>query len=114
MAGEDSMTPGKYVSLSEVKTLIEAEQEIREDLTYEQKLALDQAVAFTRVPTEQVEELVEKLTAVSEKVTPWHAYKIVDIGPTHADDIRAIFQKDRITPDPEEIDKIIDIIKGYL
>jgi DNA-directed RNA polymerase subunit F len=114
MAGEDSMVPGKYVSLSEVKVLVEAEQEIREDLAYEQKLALDQAIAFTRVPAEQVEELVEKLTAVSDKVTPWHAYKMVDIGPTHPDDIRAIFQKDRITPESDEIDKIIDIIKGYL
>lgn len=111
---ESTIVPGKYVTLPQVQKLLEDEMDLREDLTYEQKLALDHASHFTRIPPEQVEELVGKLTEVGDRVTQWHAYKIADVGPTHEDDVRAIFQKDRIMPEPDEINKILEIVAGYL
>lgn len=114
MADEQTFTPGKYVTLSQVKALIEKEQAIRDELTYEQKLALDHSTSLARIPPDKVEALVGEIKALGGRITEWHAYKIADIVPTHADDLRAIFQKDRVTPEADEIEKILEIVRGYI
>lgn len=106
-------TQGRPVSIPEVRALLEKEQAGREELAYEQKLALEHAAVFTRIPPEKVDGLVEELRAVT-KITEWHRRKIVDIAPTHADDVRAIFVKDRISLDDGEIEKILNAVRSVL
>ncbi len=115
MADEDTTSVGgRPVMISRVKELIEREQALRDALGYEQKLALDHSTVFARLPPAKAVELVERLRALGGRVTEWHAHKIADIVPTHADDVRAIFQRDRVTPEKDEIEKILEIVQSYL
>jgi len=113
----EEVLEGKPVPLATVKALIERERELRgqtaEDLTYEQKLAADHASTFARLPMGQADELLGKLLALP-KVTPAQAAKIVDLAPSHPDDVRAVFAKDRVQLEKDEIDKILELVRGYL
>lgn len=105
--------PVRTVTLAEVKALLEREQQGREDLTYEQKLALDHAVHFAKLPPEKAQELVDKLLAAGGRVNEYYAYRIADIVPTHADDVKAIFARDRSVPDEAEIQNILALVQDY-
>lgn len=113
-AEEETVVTGRPVTISQVKELLERENGSRAELTYEQKLALDHSTAFARMPAAKADKLVEELKALGGKITEWHAHKIADVAPTHADDVRAIFQKDRVTPEKDEIEKILEIVRGYI
>lgn len=119
MAAEKAQQGAKQISvrtvtLSEVKAIIEKEQAIREDLTYEQKLALDHATHFVRLQPERAQELTEKLLALGGRVTDYYAFRLADILPTHPDDVKAVFARDRSVPDEAEIEKILAIVRDYL
>lgn len=109
----EEQTEGRPVSIPEVRALLEKEQAGRDELAYEQKLALDHAAIFTRIPPEKVDMVLEELRQVP-KITEWHRRKIVDIAPTHADDVRAVFVKDRIALDDGEIEKILNAVRAVL
>lgn len=111
MAEEEQQV--RLVTLSEVKDLLEREQGEREDLTYEQKLALDHATHFVKLPTEQARDLVAKLLALGGRVNEWYAHRIADLLPTHEDDVRAIFARERSVPDNQEIEKILAVVREF-
>ncbi len=110
------MTQDRYVTLAEVKEMLEAEAETRE-FTPEQKLALEHA-RTAKLNAEQSRELVEKLKELefiadlnnSEGV----AVKITDIMPTHFDDVRLIFQKERRVLDKKQGEQILKLVNEYL
>ncbi|MGQ0536829.1 MAG: RNA polymerase Rpb4 family protein [Methanobacteriota archaeon] len=107
---------GRLVPLSEVRLLLEREQKDRggeEGLTYEQRLSVEHSKVFAKIPKTKAEELVKKLRQLP-RVSEWHAVKLADVAPTHADDVRAIFAKDRFTLEKDEIDKIIELVQSYL
>jgi DNA-directed RNA polymerase subunit F len=101
----------KYISLVEVKNLLEKEEKKRE-LTYEQKLALEHAKHFSILSATKAKKMVEELTQL-ERITEPFAYKIVDILPKHPEEVRAIFAKERYTLEDTEIKKIIKIVENY-
>lgn len=101
----------KYVSLSEVKTLLEKEEKKRE-LTYEQKLALEHAKHFAKINVTKAKKMAQELTEL-DRITEPFAYKIVDILPLHPEEVRAIFAKERFTLEDSEIKKIIKIVEKY-
>lgn len=103
---------GRLVTLAEVKEILEREQSERGELNYEQKLASEHSRAFARLSREKANELLAKLQGV-KKVSPAHAIKIVDTLPTNADDVRAIFAKERFQLEKEEIDSIIALVTAY-
>ena len=102
----------KLLSLGEVKKLLEKEAKVRE-LAPEQLLALQHTEAFARLSSAKVKKLVKELTKL-EHVSEFHAYKIADLLPTHPDDVRAVFAKERFTLGKEEIEKVIKIVENYL
>lgn len=102
------------VSVTEAFEMLQREQAARAEMTYEQKLALDHAQVFARVPADKARELKAKLREISPRVTEFHAAKIVDVTPTHADDVKAVFARDRSPLDAAEIDKILDAVRAYL
>jgi DNA-directed RNA polymerase subunit F len=115
MAPQESTEEGRLVSLAEVRALLEAAERERGELSYEQKLALEHARSFAlKLTPEKARELVERLGKLSPKVTPLHAVKIADLLPTHPDDVRTIFAKERFALEKDEIDKILETVQSYL
>lgn len=113
-AAQQHEAPVRLVTLSEVKDLLEREQGGRQDLTYEQKLALDHATHFVRLPAERARELADKLLALGGRVTEYYAHRLADLLPTHPDDVRAVFARDRSVPDDAEIERILTIVRDYV
>ncbi|MBI4393723.1 MAG: hypothetical protein HY556_08020 [Euryarchaeota archaeon] len=106
-------TEGRRVLQAEVRDILEKEQADRkEELSYEQKLALEHAKIFGRLPTETAAELlkaVKALNVVGDEV----AFKIVDTLPTHPDDLRGLFHKEKTNLSKEQLDKIIELVLSY-
>ena len=105
---------GKLVSLAEVKNILKKISKERKDkdLIYEQKIALEHAERFARLSAKQTKDLITELMKV-EHVEEIHAYKIADILPNTEDDIKAIFAKERYTPNEKEIKMILEIVKKH-
>jgi DNA-directed RNA polymerase subunit F len=101
----------KYVSLSEVKKILDKEGETRE-LTHEQGLSLEHANHFANISVTKGKKMAEDLLKL-ERITEPFAYKIIDILPTHPDEVRAIFAKERFTLEDDEIKKILKIVENY-
>ena len=103
----------QYVTLAEVKELLENEYDKRGDLSTIQKAAMTHAQTIAKVTKEQAKEIVEKVQEL-EFVTEPTSYKIADILPKYPEDVRAIFSKERINLESDDIQKILDIVAEYL
>jgi DNA-directed RNA polymerase subunit F len=103
---------GKIVSLAEVKNMLKKISKERKELIYEQKIALEHAERFARLSAKQTKDLIAELMKV-EHVEEMQAYKIADILPNTEDDVKAIFAKERYTPNDKEIKAILEIVKKH-
>ena len=108
MAGEE-----RYVSLAEVKSILEKEEGARIELTNEQRMALEHAEKFTSIDETQSEKLAEELQMNLERVSESSAIKIADILPTDPDEVRAIFAKERFNLEDGEVKDIIAMVAKY-
>ena len=99
----------EYVSLSELKVILEKEKTARGDLAPEQQYALSHAASFARIPAEKVPAMVKELMEVP-MMSLANASKIVDVLPTHLDDVRAIFAKERFALSKEDAEKVLEIV----
>lgn len=104
----------RLVTLSEVKDLLVREQTSRQELSYEQKLALDHADHFVKLTPEKARELADALLALGGRVTEYYAHRFADLLPTHPDDVKAVFARERSVPDDAEIEKILAAVRDYL
>ena len=102
----------KPVSISEVKNILKKISKEREELIYEQKIALEHATKFAKLPVKKTEDMIKELTKL-EIISESHAYKIADILPQTDDDIKTIFAKERITIGDADIKKILEIVGKY-
>lgn len=106
------MTEPKYVSLAEVRDMLNAENEKRE-LLPSQKAAMSHAGSVSPLSKEQAEEMVAKLCELDFVTIPV-AYKIADLRPKYSNDVRAIFSKERgVTLDGDMIQSVLDIVSSY-
>ncbi len=103
---------GKIVSLAEVKNILKKISKERKELLYEQKIALEHAEKFAKLSAKQTKDLIVELMKL-DHVEELQAYKIADILPSTDDDIRAIFAKERYTPNDKEIKNILEIVKKH-
>lgn len=106
------MEDKKHLTLAEVKDII-TERQNDGELTAEQKLALEHSQKFARVETKKARKLVKELLELGF-VSEVNAVKIVDIMPTHADDVRLIFSKERASVEKKDIEKILSVVEKYL
>ncbi len=102
----------KYVSLAEVGKLLAADKEAR-GLLVVQNAAMEHAQAVSRLSVEDTDNLIEELKGVSP-VTDFTAVKIADVLPKYPADLRAIFSKERVVLEPEDIKEILEIVAKYL
>ena len=102
----------EYVSLSELKLILEREKAARSELAPEQQYALSHAAAFARIAPDKVPTMVKELMEVP-MMSVANAVKIADVLPTHLDDVRAIFAKERFALSKEDADKVLEIVNKY-
>lgn len=107
------MEEEQYLSLAQVKALLEQEERERRDLTQEQRYALTHAQMFAKLGLKEMVELMAQLMQV-EMMTPANAYKLADLLPTHPDDVRAVFAKERFSLSKEDVDRVVEIVAKYL
>ena len=103
---------GKVVSLAEVKNILKKISKERKELLYEQKICLEHAEKFSKLSAKQTKDLITELLKL-DHVEELYAYKIADILPATEDDVKAIFAKERYTPNDKEIKTILEIIKKH-
>lgn len=110
---DDLVEDGRLVSLAEVKQMLEAAQEGREELTYEQKIALEHARRFARLDDKTAAKLVAAIMKILPGVEEKYAVRVADLLPQHEDDVRAIFQKSRHELADEDIEKVLSIVDEH-
>ena len=105
----------QYVTLAEVRELLEAEAEIRGDdnLLQSQKAALDHAQTVCSISLEQANAIIDEVKQI-DIVSDAVALKIADLLPRYPEDVRAIFSKERVTLEPAQIQQIIDIVEKHI
>ena len=91
--------------------MLNAEAETRE-LLPSQKAAMTHANAVCPLSQEQVQELIAKLMQLDFMTEPM-AYKVADLLPKYSNDVRAIFQKERVNLDADMIQSVLDIVSSY-
>ena len=102
----------RFVSLSEVKNILKNVSKERKELLYEQRIALEHAQKFAKLPVSKTDSLVKELKKL-EFLDEIHAYKLADILPTNEDEIKSIFAKERITLGENDIKKILELVRKY-
>jgi DNA-directed RNA polymerase subunit F len=97
------------VTIVEVKTMLEERSESYE-LTYEQNIALDHVIKFSKIEEEPALKLVEELQEIAKKS---QATKIADLMPVDLADLRLIFAKERGSHKKEDLEQILEIVDKY-
>jgi DNA-directed RNA polymerase subunit F len=108
MAQDDT----RPVHLAEVKNILKRIEKEREELIYEQRIALEHVQHFAKLPANKTKELIKGLLEI-EGINEIHAYKIADILPKTEDDVKTIFAKERISLNDSDIKKILDLVQKY-
>jgi len=103
----------KVVSLAEVKDMLAKLGKEREELTREQKIALEHSEKVVSLSANKTKELIRKLTSM-EKIGKNQAYKIADMLPKDEEDVMAIFSKETFIPSKDEIKRILEIVREYI
>jgi DNA-directed RNA polymerase subunit F len=102
----------KPMSLAEVKNILKKVSKEREELIYEQRIALEHAQKFAKLSIKQTKDMINDLNKL-DFIDENQAYKIADLLPVTEDDVRAFFAKERFTPTQEQIKKITTIVNKY-
>jgi DNA-directed RNA polymerase subunit F len=100
-------------SLAEVKNILKKIEKERGEMLYEQKIALEHANKFSKIPEKKAKDLLKELSEL-EFIKEIQAYKIADLIPTTEDDVKTIFAKERTTLGENEIKKILEIVGKYI
>ena len=95
-----------------VEALEMLEEREKEELVHEQKIALENLSRHCKVrDVETLEELHEEFSEI-DSLKDKHIFKILEIVPEHESTVRAIFQKERIKLEDEEIEEILEICQS--
>ena len=102
----------KYLTISEVKNILKKIEKDRNEISYEQRIALDHANKFAKLPTQKIKELIKELMKL-DYIEESHVYKLIDLLPNTNEDIKTIFAKERINLNDEKINNLLNIINKY-
>jgi len=100
------------IPLAEVKNILKKISKEREELIYEQKIALEHAQKFAKLPVKKTQDIIRELKGV-EFIDDIRAIRIADLLPTNEDDVKTIFAKERITLSEKDIKTVLDIVRKY-
>jgi DNA-directed RNA polymerase subunit F len=106
------MAAERPVTLSEVKHLLDDASKMRE-LNPNQKLALDHAHKVARLEPDKAKALKNELSGLGFISEPL-CVKIADLLPTHSEDVRVLFSKERMVLEKKNIEQILSTVEKYL
>ncbi|MDD1719786.1 MAG: RNA polymerase Rpb4 family protein [Methanoregulaceae archaeon] len=99
--------------LREALLRVEAERlETGKEMSYELRRSIEHANQLAVIPGERSRALVVELLAL-EKMKPDIAFRIASIMPKTKDELRAIYAKEKYSLTVEELDAILNLVKGY-
>lgn len=99
----------QIITDAESKEILE-KKEKEVELKYEQKNALEILRKFVNADSKKINEVVSNLKAV-EKLRERQIISIVNLLPEDKDDLRAVLGKEYSSFTPEEVDKILEIVR---
>lgn len=92
-----------------LETLQEKEEE---DLSHEQKIALENLTRHTKVKDlDTLSELHDEFAEI-ESLKEKHIYKLLEVVPEHESTVRSVFSKERVKLDDSEIEQILEICQS--
>jgi DNA-directed RNA polymerase subunit F len=102
----------KTVNLINVKKVLGSRK--KTELTYEQKMAYENARDFTKLTEKQAEDFRKELLSLEmRKLTDNFIIKIIDVMPESAEDLKILLQSSKISFKKQELEKIFEIVKKY-
>jgi len=102
----------KIITDVEAKELLE-KREKEAELKFEQKNSLDLLRKFATTEREKIDKLTEELKTV-EHLREKHIVEIANFLPEDKDDLRVVLHKEYTNFTPEEIEKILQIVKNNI
>lgn len=100
----------EYVYPVEVLEVLEEKDE--ENLTHEQKIALENLTRHTKIrDLDTLKELNNELSEI-DSLKEKHIYKLLEVVPQHESTVRAVFEKERVKLDESEIQDILEICQS--
>ena len=100
----------EYVFPAEVLEVLQDRDE--EELKHEQKIALEKLSRHLKVDDiETLDELSNELSEAAD-LKDKHIYKLLEVLPKHESTVRAIFSKERIKLEDNEIEDILSITRS--
>jgi DNA-directed RNA polymerase subunit F len=94
----------------EVKEPKEGEEE--EEIRYERRKAYEHTSKFAKLKAENSRALIKELLGLT-KMKEEIAVRIADLMPRSANEVRAIYAKERFTLTESDIEKILDCVIKY-
>jgi len=102
----------RNVTQSEARAILEAREEAAEPL-YEQRIALDIIHKFTKITSDQSQDMSNRMAEEIPRIKEDNIVKIIDLMPKDKDDLNLIFSKERIILTDDEVNKILEIVDNY-
>lgn len=100
----------EYVYPVEALEILEDMEE--EEMTHEQKIALENLSRHTKVrDLDTLKELYEELSEVDD-LKDKHIYKLLELVPQHESTVRSVFSKERIKIEDSDIEDILEICQS--
>lgn len=97
---------------SEEAKLILSERKKEKELVYEQRICDEYLEKTTRLTQSQLQGMKEELGKITI-LNSRYISLIISIMPTTAEEVEALFSKERTTLKKEEIKQIVDIVAKY-
>ena len=83
-----------------------------EELVHEQKIALENLSRHCKVrDLDTLEELADEFSEI-DSLKDKHIFKLLEIVPENESTVRAIFQKERVKLEDEDVEEILDICQS--
>ncbi|HLE06359.1 MAG TPA: hypothetical protein VI790_03325 [Candidatus Nanoarchaeia archaeon] len=100
----------EFVPLATVKKVLKKRN--KSDLTYEQKLSLENAEEFARVSETQANKIVSELRKIDlRKLKDDFIISIANLVPKSVDELKLILNPSKISFKDEELNQLLDIVK---
>jgi DNA-directed RNA polymerase subunit F len=111
----------RVMTLAEAKDILTAlktsgegkkTEEGEEEMRYERRKAYEHTTKFAKLRAEKSRALIKELLGLA-KMKEEIAVRIADLMPKSANEVRAIYAKERFTLAEADLEKILDLVAKY-
>jgi len=99
----------EYVYPTEILEELQAKDEAEEELTHEQKIALENLTRNIQVDdVDTLKELNDELSEI-DALKQKHIYKVLEVMPEQPSTVNTMFSKERVKLEDEDVERILEI-----